>query len=69
MREILKKAVSLRGTSTSDFRDTAGLKGKYTDKRLVYQREKEPCLRCKSVIKRIKVGGRSAHFCPKCQIK
>lgn len=33
----------------------------------VYQREGEPCLICKTPIKRIKVGGRSAFFCPQCQ--
>ncbi len=67
MREILAKAVKLRGTSTSDYRDTAGKKGEYTEERLVYQREDEPCDRCGTKIKRIAVGGRSAHFCPACQ--
>lgn len=69
MKEILNKAVKLRGTSTSDFRDTAGLPGSYTDARAVYQREGESCPRCGAPIKRIKIGGRSAHFCPKCQAK
>ena len=67
MRAILVKAIKLRGTSSSDFRDTAGEKGGYADYLLVYQREGEPCLRCKTKIKRIKIGGRSAHFCSKCQ--
>lgn len=69
MREILTKAVKLRGTSTSDFRDTAGKEGGYTEYRLVYQREGLPCQRCKTPIKRIIVGGRSAHFCSRCQKK
>lgn len=69
MREILAKAVRLRGTSTSDFRDTAGKEGAYTGHRLVYQREDEPCIRCKTPIARLKVGGRSAHYCPKCQMR
>lgn len=67
MRQVLKKALRLRGTSISDFRDTAGKVGFYGDKRLVYQREDESCLRCQTKIKRVKIGGRSAHFCPKCQ--
>jgi len=67
MREILKKATKLRGTSTSDFRDTAGKEGGYTEIRKAYQKENEPCPRCKTPIKRIKLGGRSAHYCPKCQ--
>ena len=67
MKLILKKAIKLRGTSISDFRDTAGKAGGYGNVRLVYQRENELCGRCKTPIKRIKIGGRSAHFCPKCQ--
>lgn len=67
LKIILKKAVKMRGTSTSDFRDTAGQPGNYTNARLVYQREDESCRRCQTPIKRIKMGGRSAHFCPACQ--
>ena len=67
IHKVLPRALKLRGTSTSDFRDTAGEKGKYGNVLLAYQREGEPCLRCGTNIKRIKLGGRSAHFCPKCQ--
>jgi formamidopyrimidine-DNA glycosylase len=67
IREVLTKALKLRGTSVSDFRDTAGEKGKYGDYRLVYQREGESCPRCGTKIIRRSIGGRSAHFCPRCQ--
>jgi len=68
VKSILKKAVKLRGTSTSDYRDTAGRPGRYGNVRLVYQREGEPCPRsCSGKIVRLKIGGRSAHFCPSCQ--
>ncbi len=67
IHKILPRALKLRGTSTSDFRDTYGEKGKYGNELLVYQREGEPCFRCKTKIKRVSLGGRSAHFCPKCQ--
>ena len=67
MRKILTKAVRLRGTSTSDYRDTTGKPGAYAKIRKAYQREGEPCPRCKTLIKRIKIGGRSAHYCPACQ--
>lgn len=63
-RQILKKAVELRGTSTSDYRDTRGQKGGYTFVRKVYRREGEKCSRCGTTIKRLKIGGRSAHYCP-----
>ena len=67
IKTILSKAVSLRGTSFSDFRDTSGKEGYYAGYRLVYQREDEPCKRCGTKIQRVVVGGRSAHFCPNCQ--
>ena len=66
-KKILEKAVKMRGTSISDFRDPEGKKGKYAEIRSVYQKEGELCPRCGSKIKRVKMGSRSAHFCPKCQ--
>ena len=35
--------------------------------RAVYGRKGEPCLRCKTPIRRILQGGRSTYYCPKCQ--
>ena len=34
---------------------------------LVYDREDEPCVNCATPIERVKQGGRSSYFCPKCQ--
>ena len=34
---------------------------------MVYGREAEHCLRCGGTIRRIRQGGRSTYFCPKCQ--
>lgn len=65
--KILKKAIELRGTSTSDYRDVKGEKGSYGDIRLMYKRDKENCPGCGGEIKKIKVGGRGTHFCPNCQ--
>ncbi|MEK7087052.1 MAG: DNA-formamidopyrimidine glycosylase [Patescibacteria group bacterium] len=65
--KVLRKALKLRGSSIDDYRDALGRRGKYDLTRQVYQREDEPCFRCKTKIKRIKIGGRSAHFCPVCQ--
>jgi len=67
MKKILKEALNLRGISISDFRDPEGRKGYYAEHRRVYQREGQKCPRCGGIIKRIKLAGRSAHFCPKCQ--
>lgn len=65
--EILRQAITYRGTSIEDYRDTAGKLGRYGDVLKVYQREGEKCPRCSMKIQRMKIGGRSAHYCPKCQ--
>lgn len=67
MRKILPKAIELRGESISDFRRLSGEKGYFDKERKVYRREGEKCPRCQTTIKRIKLAGRSAHFCPNCQ--
>lgn len=67
MKEILPKAIRLGGESFSDFRRLSGEKGFFDRERKVYQREGEKCQRCQSIIKRVKLAGRSAHFCPNCQ--
>lgn len=67
MKEILKKAIELGGESISDFRRPSGEKGGFDKERKVYRREGEKCIRCGELIKRIKLAGRSAYFCPHCQ--
>jgi hypothetical protein len=34
---------------------------------MAYGREGEPCYVCGTTMRRIKIGGRSSVFCPKCQ--
>ena len=68
MRQILKKAIKVKGESISDYRTIYGKKGGFDPFRMVYRRNGKPCPRCGTIIKRIIVGGRSAHFCPKCQV-
>lgn len=65
IKKVLKKAVRLKGTSISDYRNTKGEKGFFEKERKAYHRDK--CQRCGSEIERKKIGGRTAHFCPKCQ--
>jgi len=68
MREILPKAIGVGGESISDFRRISGEKGGFDSLRKVYRREGEKCSRCGTIIKRLKLDGRSAHFCPMCQV-
>lgn len=67
LQEILRKAIQMRGSSISDFLDAAGEPGEYQRHHRAYGREGKRCYRCKTVIRRAMVAGRSSYFCPKCQ--
>jgi formamidopyrimidine-DNA glycosylase len=67
VKEVLKEAIALGGSSISDYVDADGEEGFFQLKHRVYGREGEPCLACKTPIKRIVIAGRSSHYCPKCQ--
>lgn len=67
LRDILQKAIALRGSSISDFLDAEGEPGEYQRHHRAYGREGKNCYRCKRFIRRAIVAGRSSYFCPKCQ--
>jgi formamidopyrimidine-DNA glycosylase len=67
LREILQKAIVMRGSSISDFLDAEGEPGEYQRHHRAYGREGKACYRCKTRIRRAIVAGRSSYFCPKCQ--
>lgn len=69
IKDILTKAIKLRGTSTSDFRDTEGKKGRFGETLSVYRRTGLPCPNDGTPIERIVVGGRGTHFCPLEQVR
>ncbi|HOW60610.1 MAG TPA: bifunctional DNA-formamidopyrimidine glycosylase/DNA-(apurinic or apyrimidinic site) lyase [Candidatus Moranbacteria bacterium] len=64
---VLKKAIKMRGTSDSDYRDTDGAPGKFQKALRVYRRAGKNCIKCATIIKRMTLGQRSAFYCPKCQ--
>jgi len=67
LQEVLREAIALGGSSVSDYVNADGDEGFFQLQHRVYGREGEPCLVCKSPIKRIVIGGRSSHYCPNCQ--
>lgn len=69
IKKTLRKGLFFGGDSDSDYRNINGEKGSFQNFHKVYGRAGKPCLKrkCGGTIKRIVVGGRSAHFCPKCQ--
>jgi formamidopyrimidine-DNA glycosylase len=69
IRAVLGGAVQGRGTTLSDggYTDASGRAGTYQGRLTVYGRGGEACLRCRTTIERVVVGGRSTHYCPNCQ--
>ena len=65
--EVLKEAIDEGGSSISDYVDADGRAGGFQLLHRVYGRESEPCTECGAAIRRIVLGQRSAHYCPRCQ--
>lgn len=67
IKKILTKAIRLRGTSISDYRDSAGKKGSFQNELMVYKRNKQKCKKCDTIIQRSVIAQRSSFFCINCQ--
>ena len=67
IKTTLRRALNHRGSTLRNYRDANGNAGNFQNLHRVYAREDEPCRKCRSPIQRIVLGGRSTHFCPKCQ--
>ena len=67
IQKVLRRAIKHRGSTLSDYTDSEGVNGNYQNKAGVYGREGLACRTCKSAIERVKIAGRSSHFCLKCQ--
>lgn len=65
VKDVLTLGIERHGTSFSTYRDSDGKPGENQEFLNVYGREGQPCPRCGTPIKRILIGQRSAHFCPK----
>lgn len=64
---VFEMSLSHGGTSSQHYRKHDGSKGTYLDFANVYKREGQPCKTCGTPIERVKIAGRSSHFCPHCQ--
>src|ERR1700685_4362292 len=67
MLDILTTAIRLKGSSISDYVDADGQPGSFQQQHQVYGRAGDPCPICGTPIRRIVVGQRGTHYCPKCQ--
>ena len=68
VRDSMNLAISKGGSSANAYVDSGGERGLYLSYANAYHMTGKPCARCKTSIVRQKMDGRSAHFCPKCQV-
>lgn len=67
LRQVLRHAIRLGGSSVSDYVDAEGERGFFQLRHNVYLRTGQPCRKCQTPIRRILLAGRGTHFCPTCQ--
>lgn len=65
--EVLQASIEAGGTTFSNFLNVQGVNGNYGGVAWVYNRDRQPCRVCGVTVERLKLAGRSAHFCPQCQ--
>jgi formamidopyrimidine-DNA glycosylase len=63
IRQVLNHGIVHKGASL----DEVYKGGEFQNHFQVYGRAGKPCLRCGTPIERVVLGGRSTHFCPRCQ--
>jgi formamidopyrimidine-DNA glycosylase len=66
-RDVLERGIENRGASFRDYVDGRGEPGRQHMHVQVFRRTGQPCYVCGTPIRRSVVGGRSSHFCPRCQ--
>jgi len=65
--QVLEDGIERRGSSLRNYTDAQGVNGQYAGNAWVYGRRGAPCRRCRTAIERLRLAGRSTHFCPSCQ--
>ncbi len=65
IKPVLEMGVKHKGSSVGDFIRTDGKWGSMGKYHFVYGRKGQPCKGCGTIIKSLKMGGRTACFCPK----
>ncbi|MEH2458870.1 DNA-formamidopyrimidine glycosylase [Nostoc sp.] len=65
--QVLETSIEAGGTTFSNFLNVKGTNGNYGGVAWVYNRAGEPCRVCGTEIQRIRLAGRSSHFCSQCQ--
>jgi len=67
VQETLLDAIRAGGSTLRDFVNADGAPGYFQQKYFVYDREGLPCRKCGAPIRAMRIGQRSAFYCPRCQ--
>ena len=68
IREVLKKAITMGGTTLKDHKTIDGTTGYFQQKLLVYGRKEQTCPSCKKhKVENLFINNRNTFFCPHCQ--
>ena len=67
IKAILRKAITLGGSTLRDFTVASGQTGYFQQTLNVYGRQGETCPHCDTLLENIKLNGRASVFCPNCQ--
>ena len=67
IRATLKAAIEAGGSTLRDFVHADGSPGYFQQQYFVYGRAGESCLKCAAPIRTVRIGQRSAFYCPNCQ--
>jgi formamidopyrimidine-DNA glycosylase len=68
VRKVLRQGIERQGATLRDYAQPDGSYGSMQDAFRAYGRGGQPCDRCRALLVRILVGGRSTTFCPRCQL-
>ena len=66
-KKVLETAIKEGGTTIRSYTSEEGVTGLFQNDLKVHMKENEPCLVCKTKIKKDKIGGRSSYYCSNCQ--
>ena len=65
--KVLSSSIKLGGTTIRDYTYDYSYAGNYALNLNVFGKQGDNCIRCNSIIKKVKIAQRGTHYCPKCQ--
>ncbi|MCU0680500.1 MAG: bifunctional DNA-formamidopyrimidine glycosylase/DNA-(apurinic or apyrimidinic site) lyase [Planctomycetes bacterium] len=67
INKIMAKAIKHRGTTFSNYVDSSGKKGNFSQLLQVYGRKNGACVNCGKILSKTRVAGRGTSYCQFCQ--